>query len=346
MNTIRLVIDVLLIMVFMALVVPKEVYKDTLKWGKKHYKAVGMIIFVILLLTFNRTYICSIIRSLSHIKLKVYLFMVPLVYFILWLTIYMGSGNAAYYAKKIYYILVLVVDICIINHLDFSQFEVSNTFGLPRPLYVGGLISIGIFILAFVLDLLILSGGSIKEFSFAGATFVKEDLKKNIKENANNIQILLDKIEAEYNAVQQFEAYIEKADIKTKLEEKLDTFDWCEEFRALAQYYCSFQKEEIVAECIVVEEGMNLSDRLVVAYDISNMKSTRVCKNLLDKKSYFLQAQEQLLFIPYEPTFFNHKIIVVLRGKSNVVQVEQRFILNIFKRFEDYVTTVIAELPE
>ena len=275
-----------------------------------------------------------------------YLFMIPLVYFILWLTIYMGSGNVAYYAKKIYYIIVLVVDICIINHLDFSQFDIQNTFGLPKPLYASGLISIGIFILAFVLDLLILSGGSIKEFSFAGATFVKEDLKKNIKENANNIQILLDKIEAEYNAVQQFEAYIDKAGIKTKLEEKLDAFDWCKEFKALAQYYCSFQKEEIIAECIVVERGMNLRDRLVVAYDISSMKSTRVCKNLLEKKSYFLQAQEQLLFIPYEPTFFAHKIIVVLRGKNNVVQIEQRFILNIFKRFEDYVTTVIAELPE
>lgn len=346
MKYINLAIDALLIMGFMALAIPKEIYKDALRWGKKHYKTIGVIVFVILLLIINRAYIGSIIRTLSHIRLKVYLFMVPLVYFALWLTIYKGSGNAAYYAKKIYYIIVLVVDICIINHLDFSQFDIQNTFGLSQPLYVSGLISIGVFVVAFVLDLLILSGGSIKEFSFAGATFVKEDLKKNIKENANNIQILLDKIEAEYNAVQQFEAYVEQAEIKKKLEEKLDTFDWCKEFKALAQYYCSFQKEEILAECIVVEKGMNLSDRLEVAYDISSMKSTRVCKNLMDKKSYFLQAQEQLLFIPYEPTFFTPKIIVVLRGKSNVVQVEQRFILNIFKRFEDYVTTVIAELPE
>ncbi len=39
-------------------------------------------------------------------------------------------------------------------------------------------------------------------------------------------------------------------------------------------------------------------------------------------------------------------MIIVLRGRQDIFEIEQRFILNIFKRFEDYIIPVIAELPE
>ena len=50
-------------------------------------------------------------------------------------------------------------------------------------------------------------------------------------------------------------------------------------------------------------------------------------------------------FISEFPNFnYNKKIVIILKGREYIFEVEQRFIVNLFKIFENYVTDIIATL--
>lgn len=340
---------IILLCLYMAKhIVPVDYYKDIARYIKRHKKCEGLIILGLGTLIANWRYIYIISEKLKGADSRIYLFGIPIIYIVLCILLYTGEKKhiTPIEIKKCYYICVLIIDVCIINCVDFKDFHVNNFIGVPDELFISGLISIIVFVAALILDLLILSGAAIKEINFAGATFVKEDIKKNIEENASNVQVLIAKIDAEHEILQRFEEYMKSMEVVEKLQTAFETFNWGEEFKALAQYYCEAQKKQITAECIALGESTNLKKELLIRYDLSHTICERVCRSMAANKSFFIPGGEQFLFVPYETTYCVDKMIIVLRGRQDIFEIEQRFILNIFKRFEDYIIPVIAELPE
>ncbi len=340
---------IILLCLYMAKhIVPVDYYKDIARYIKRHKKCVVLIILGLGTLIANWRYIYIISEKLKGADSRIYLFGIPIIYIVLGILLYTGEKKhiTPIEIKKCYYICVLIIDVCIINCVDFKDFQVNNFLGVPDELFISGLISIIVFVAALILDLLILSGATIKEINFAGATFVKEDIKKNIEENASNVQVLITKIDAEHEILQRFEEYMKSMQVVEKLQTAFETFNWGEEFKTLAQYYCEAQKKQITAECIALGESTNLKKELLIRYDLSHTICERVCRSMAANKSFFIPGGEQFLFVPYETTYCEDKMIIVLRGRQDIFEIEQRFILNIFKRFEDYIIPVIAELPE
>ena len=157
-----------------------------------------------------------------------------------------------------------------------------------------------------------------------------------------NMDKILDKIESEYEVIQNFEEYIQRQCIRKKLEQDFEYFNWPEEFKELTQYYCNFQSSNIKVAYLIMDDLFNRE--LKLTYNLTDTNINTVIKDINENKSTIVAQRYQLLFIPYTPVYYNKKIVIILKGREYIFEVEQRFIVNLFKIFENYVTDIIATL--
>ena len=193
-----------------------------------------------------------------------------------------------------------------------------------------------------LLDILIISASGLKEVSLGWAKISKDEVQANIEEQKNNMDKILDKIESEYEVIQNFEEYVQRQCIRKKLEQDFEHFNWPEEFKELTQYYCNFQSSNIKVAYLIMDDLFNRE--LKLTYNLTDTNINTVIKDINENKSTIVAQRYQLLFIPYTPVYYNKKIVIILKGREYIFEVEQRFIVNLFKIFENYVTDIIATL--
>lgn len=244
--------------------------------------------------------------------------------------------------KRIYYSIWLFVAVIIINIIDIKNFNISNNLGIPKIIWMIFLVFVACMLVAIILDVLIISASGFKEITLGWAKISKDEVEANIEEQKNNIDKLVDKIEAEYEVIQNFEEYIKKQQIREKLESNFDEFHWPDEFKELAQYYCNFQNSNIKVSYLKINDDLNRE--LKLTYNLTDTNINNIKKDIKDNKSTIVQQKNQLLFIPYKPVYYNDDIVIILKGKEYIFEVEQRFIVNLFKIFENYITDIIATL--
>ena len=87
------------------------------------------------------------------------------------------------------------------------------------------LVFIASMVTAVILDILIISASGLKEVSLGWAKISKDEVQANIEEQKNNMDKILDKIESEYEVIQNFEEYIQRQCIRKKLEQDFEHFN-------------------------------------------------------------------------------------------------------------------------
>ena len=110
----------------------------------------------------------------------------------------------------------------------------------------------------------------------------------------------------------------------------------------MTQYYCNFQSSNIKVAYLIMDDLFNRE--LKLTYTLTDTNINTVIKDINENKSTIVAQRYQLLFIPYTPVYYNKKIVIILKGREYIFEVEQRFIVNLFKIFENYVTDIIATL--
>lgn len=248
--------------------------------------------------------------------------------------------------KRLYYSAWLFITVWLINSIDLEKIKASNTFGLPQPVWVIFSIFITGIAVSVILNMLIISDTNIKEINFGGAKIVKEEeIKTTMEEQVVNVKKLEDKIESEFDIIQNFETYILSNAIENKILNNFAAFDWEKEFTALAQHYCDLQGTSIRVYCLKTN-SLTLEADIKSRFFVTN-KDFKLIKSRMQKdKSIQISNQKELLFIPYKPLYYNEEIIIILSSEKYIFEIEQAFILNIFKIFESYTTDIIARLPQ
>lgn len=272
-------------------------------------------------------------------------FIIPILYLIFTFTTY-GREDAISknikIIRRIYYSIWLFIAAVIINIIDVKKLEINNSFGIPKVIWMVFLVFIASMVTAVILDILIISASGLKEVSLGWAKISKDEVQANIEEQKNNMDKILDKIESEYEVIQNFEEYIQRQCIRKKLEQDFEHFNWPEEFKELTQYYCNFQSSNIKVAYLIMDDLFNRE--LKLTYNLTDTNINTVIKDINENKSTIVAQRYQLVFIPYTPVYYNKKIVIILKGREYIFEVEQRFIVNLFKIFENYVTDIIATL--
>ena len=152
-------------------------------------------------------------------------FIIPILYLIFTFTTY-GREDAISknikIIRRIYYSIWLFIAAVIINIIDVKKLEINNSFGIPKVIWMVFLVFIASMVTAVILDILIISASGLKEVSLGWAKISKDEVQANIEEQKNNMDKILDKIESEYEVIQNFEEYIQRQCIRKKLEQDFE----------------------------------------------------------------------------------------------------------------------------
>ena len=276
-----------------------------------------------------------------------WLFIVPIAFLIFSIaTIFIKdiSEKSMVKIKRFYYTLCLFGIIWIINKIDLSKITVANTFGIPQNIWVIFFIFIIGIAVSIVLNMLIISSTDIKEITLGWAKISKEEIKHNIEEQKLYVERLIDKIEAEHEVIQNFEKYLMDNRIEDKLRTDYTHFLWEEEFKCLIQFYCKHQNTNIDVY-VLNNNDTDFELNLEVTFNMTSTNISTIKNNIQSNKSTPIVQKKSFLFIPYKPVYYSNTIIIVLKGKPEFVfDIEQRFILNIIKSFENYITDILANM--
>ena len=213
-------------------------------------------------------------------------FIIPILYLIFTFTTY-GREDAISknikIIRRIYYSIWLFIAAVIINIIDVKKLEINNSFGIPKVIWMVFLVFIASMVTAVILDILIISASGLKEVSLGWAKISKDEVQANIEEQKNNMDKILDKIESEYEVIQNFEEYIQRQCIRKKLEQDFEHFNWPEEFKELTQYYCNFQSSNIKVAYLIMDDLFNRE--LKLTYNLTDTNINTVIKDINENKS-------------------------------------------------------------
>lgn len=199
---------------------------------------------------------------------------------------------------------------------------------------------------AVIVDALILRTSRLGEFKIAGFSgkFYGEEARENLQDQMNNVDMLCEKIQAEYEIVQDSERYINP--LKDKLLDEQDV-DWIAELQDFLKNYCIAQKTVID---ISIYDAQALEE-IKGHYHLTNSKSKELERNIQDKCSTFcdknsdtLNYGRDILFIPVIFNYYDGTILIALQGKNNIVDHEQFMILNLVKIFESNIFNILKQL--
>jgi len=202
--------------------------------------------------------------------------------------------------------------------------------------------------LGVVVDALVLRTTSLGEFKFGGfgGKFLGDEAKENIKEQIKNIELIYDKIEAEHEVIQILDSYL--ASIRDRLLAG-EELDWLAEFEELLKKYCQAQNSNVdVAIYNTTDETMA---QIKEHFKLTGSKYKDLKRNLAivkstfcDKNSDTLNYEKDVLFVPVVSEYYEGNLLISLQGKSNILDNEQFFILNLIKLFEVNVFNILKQI--
>lgn len=247
--------------------------------------------------------------------------------------------------RRMYYSLWLIIIVLVINSIDIDKLKVDNMFGIPQLIWVIFSIFVVGMITAIILDILIISGNDIKEISFGFAKLSRGEIKENIEEQRNNIDNLVNLIESEYKTIQNIEEYIRNRKIEELIITDFEHFSYFDELISIVTYFYDLLNISKTVSYITLNDNV-IETTLKEKYRIIDKKIDLVIHEVNHNNSCIIkQYSSYLLFIPYY-LFTNDKIVIIIESNKVTYELEQRFILNILKIYENYIIDLIYELHQ
>jgi len=123
----------------------------------------------------------------------------------------LNKGETLRKIRRCWYSSCLLAFSVFINLRPPKSMEGYNKLLVPHQVWDLIILFIAFIIVGFIVDALIIRTTSLGEFKFGGfgGKFLGEETKKNLKEQINNIEMIYDKIQAEYEVIQDLEKYDE-----------------------------------------------------------------------------------------------------------------------------------------
>lgn len=240
------------------------------------------------------------------------------------------------FIRRFYYSIWVLFIVLIIISIEPSNEKMSNPLGISNTFWFIILTFIVGILIAVIFDFLIISASGIKEISFGWAKVTKEEIKNNIKEQVDNINYITQLIDAEYEVIQSIEQYINNQQIDKKISDSFHDFPYEDELISFIDYF--YQHSEAVKRVLYIHiDNEQYKSNLKKEYKFSQSTIKTIDKNIKQNKSTLIKEKCFNLFIPYM-LFTNELILIIIQSNEVIFELEQRFILNLLKIFENYLT--------
>ncbi len=238
------------------------------------------------------------------------------------------------FIRRIYYSLCVLLIVLIIISIEPSYDISTNPLGIPSTYWLILLTFIVGILIAIIFDFLIISASGIKEISFGWAKVTKAEIKSNIKEQVNNINYITQLIDAEYEVIQSIEEYLISQKIVEKVSEIFDDFPYEDELVAFIDYF--YQHCEKIKRVKYIHINEQYKHDIKKEYKFSQSTIKIIEKSIKLNKSSLIKEKNYNLFFPYK-LFSNEMILIIVQSNEVIYEIEQRFILNLLKIFENYL---------
>ncbi|WP_418790295.1 hypothetical protein [Phosphitispora sp. TUW77] len=243
------------------------------------------------------------------------------------------SRKTRIHIKRIYYSLYVICAAFLLTNLDNARIQTLgvNKLGLAPELWF----IIVLFLIAFIIDLLVVSAVEFKEINFFGNKMMPqiEDMSDQLSEQVSLTDELEKKIRAMYKLYQDLKHFTQP--IRDKIDNS-EAVDIIEEFEKFLKYYFDAQ-EDWAIEVKIFEEGeIDESNE----FGIIGNEFQKCRRQLVAMKSYlYIKGIASYMFIPYESALLDYnKILVVIYSKEKVlIGVEQFLIIVLLQQFEEQI---------
>lgn len=192
-------------------------------------------------------------------------YILPIMFLIYSIIIWIkGNDELATNVKRIYYSMVVLCYIILVNTVDVSRWCDKGQFGISNIVWSYCVSIIITVVLAVLIDNFIISGFVFKELGFFGTKFIREETKKAVDVQYKYLLNLEGSLETLHKIPNKIQSIFSKPDVIKSIKE--GSFDFVKEFTFLLQYYYSLKKIDADIDVLIYKCEKKDIDNIVSEY--------------------------------------------------------------------------------
>jgi len=236
--------------------------------------------------------------------------------------------------RKIYYSLCILVYTWIVASFDLQFISTNGYLGVSPKAWSIASFTIFYFILLFLVENLILSNSSFKEFGFLGTKFIKSEQIATVTSQAEYINSLELGIEAVNKTVQFMTEYISKPSTAHQLTNGI--YDYNDNFKIIMKYFFKKRNLNCKIEIYTDVNKNNIFKLGGILEGLSNRAEKKIHKRVKEMQYTYIKRDEKdnVLVIPITNNISNCTFAVVIRSREEINEKDSYIVRNLLTTYE------------
>lgn len=236
--------------------------------------------------------------------------------------------------RKIYYSLCILVYTWIVTTVDLQYVSSKGYLGLSPKAWSIASFTIFYYVILFLVENLILSNSSFKEFGFFGTKFIKSEQIATVTNQAEYINSLELGIEAVNKTVHFISEYISNPTTSRQLNSGI--YDYNDNFKEIMKYFFKERNLNCTIEIYTDVNKSNLFHSGGILEGLSSRTQKEIHKRVQEMQYTYIKVSEKdnVLVIPITNNISNCTFAVVIRSHEEINEKDTYIVRNLLTTYE------------